>query len=178
MRDDPNHLAWVATRNAPDLVSGKTLGKSHGEIVRDPVIRIALDHAGRFVNHNNALVQAEDKAYLARTLKKLAHGGHAFDVDEVCAYAATGWTGRETERIKEYGRRVLEGRTFRLESGIGPVTGECKRWDAEATDTKWTSLGHVARLLSISDCYRKPTSRSRVSATNRYPRSVLRKHEP
>lgn len=46
-----------------------------------------MDEAERFVNHNNALVQAEDKSYLVLTLQELLRGGHPFKLDEVAVYA-------------------------------------------------------------------------------------------
>src|SRR5260370_35573795 len=102
-------------------------------MISDPVVRIALDHAERFVNHNNGLVQAEDKAYLVRTLQELVRCGHRFDLDKVATYAmATGWSGEEVKRIQEYGRRVREGRSFRLVSTIGPKTGGWKHWESGA----------------------------------------------
>ena len=131
--DDQNHAAWIAARNALDLASGAALGTRSEHIISDPVVRIALDHAERFVNHNNALVQAEDKAYLVRTLQELVRCGHRFDLDKVATYAmATGWSGEEVKRIQEYGRRVLDGRSFRLVSTIGPKPGDCKHWESEA----------------------------------------------
>jgi hypothetical protein len=137
--DDQNHAAWIAARNALDLASGEALGARSDHIISDPVVRIALDLAERFVNHNNALVQAEDKAYLVRTLQELVRCGHRFDADEVATYAmATGWSGEEVKRIQEYGRRVLDGRSFRLGSTIGPNRGDCKHWESAAagpTDT-------------------------------------------
>lgn len=127
------HDSWIAARGAVDLRSGTPLGKSANEIINDPVVRIALDHAERFVNHNNSLVQAEDKAYLILTLQELVRGGHPFDLEEVAAYAmATGWTGAEVARIREYGRRVLDGRGFRLRAPVGPKRGACKYWEDEA----------------------------------------------
>ena len=57
-RDDPNHAAWIRARHALDLATGAALWTPSEDIVGDPVIRIALDHAERFVNHNNALVQS------------------------------------------------------------------------------------------------------------------------
>lgn len=135
MSNDPNHLAWVAARGATDLHSGLSLGKGRDEIIRDPVVRIAMDEAERFVNHNNALVQAEDKAYLVRTLQELVRGGHRFGLDELTAYAmATGWTGDEIIRIREYGQRILAGRGFRLQSSVGPRAGSCSRWEFEAAE--------------------------------------------
>ena len=131
--DDRNHAAWVAARNALDLASGDALGPRSELIISDPVVRIALDHAESFVNHNNALVQAEDKAYLVRTLQELVRCGHRFDVEEVATYAmATGWSGEEVKRIRDYGRRVLDGRSFRLASTIGPNRGDCNHWESEA----------------------------------------------
>src|SRR5207248_1820561 len=92
--DDPNHASWITARNAIDLTTGLGLGRVAAAMIDDPVVRIALDHAERFVNRNNALVQAEDKAYLVRTLQELLRSGHRFDLDELAAYAmATGWTG-------------------------------------------------------------------------------------
>jgi len=133
--DDPNHAAWSAARNAVDLSSGRRLGKTAEALIDDPVVRVALDHAERFVNHNNALVQAEDKAYLVRTLQELVRSGHRFDLDQLASYAmATGWSGEEIKRIREYGHRVLHGGTFRLASTIGPKPGDYKHWESEAAD--------------------------------------------
>ena len=134
--DDPNHKAWVAARNAVDVDSGAALGKPSDEIISDPVVRIAIDYAERFVNHNNLLVQYEDKAYFVRTLQELVRGEHRFNLDEVAAYAmATGWTSEEVKRIREYGQRVLDGRSFRLRSGVGPKPGTCRRWEEEAAQS-------------------------------------------
>jgi hypothetical protein len=85
--NDPNHQAWIAARNAVDLDSGDELGRDPKEIISDPVVRIAIDYASTFVNHNNALVQYDDKAYFIRTLEELVAGGHPFHLDEVVTYA-------------------------------------------------------------------------------------------
>jgi hypothetical protein len=131
--DDPEHAAWISARSAVDLRTGRPLGVPVDEIISDPVVRIAIDDAEQFVNHNNALVQYEDKAYLVRTLQALVRGGHGLDLNEIAAYAmATGWTGDEVERIREYGQQILEGRGFRLRSPVGPEPGAVKRWEAEA----------------------------------------------
>jgi hypothetical protein len=131
--DDPDHAAWIAARGATDLHTGAALGKRPEAIISDPVVRVALDEAERFVNHNNALVQAEDKSYLVRTLQELVRGGHRFGVEEVATYAmATGWTGDEIERIRDYGKRILDGRGFRLQTSVGPKPGACRRWEEEA----------------------------------------------
>jgi hypothetical protein len=66
-------------------------------------------------------------------LQTLVRGGHRLDLNEIAAYAmATGWTGDEVERIREYGQQILEGRGFRLRSPIGPEPGAIKRWEEEA----------------------------------------------
>jgi hypothetical protein len=131
--DDPNHQAWVAVRNAVDLETGAQLGREQSDLVGDPVIRIALDHAEQFVNHNNMLVQAEDKDYVVRTLQELVASGHSYDLDELAAYAmATGWTGDEVKRLREYGQKVLDGRSFRLRTTIGPKRGTARQWEEEA----------------------------------------------
>jgi hypothetical protein len=131
---DPNHAAWIAARNAVDLESGIELGRQPEQIITDPVVRIALDAAERFVNHNNALVQADDKAYLIRTLQELIRGGHRFELDALATYAmATGWTADEIDRIREYGQKVLDGRGFRLQTPTGPKRNSCRHWEAEAS---------------------------------------------
>jgi hypothetical protein len=133
--DDPNHQAWVGARNAVDLESGTRLGRDPKETISDPVVRIAIDQAASFVNHNNALVQSEDKAYFVRTLEELVAGGHPFDLEELVAYAmATGWTGEEIKRMREYGARVLSGKRFRHSSAVGPKRGAIRHWEAEAAE--------------------------------------------
>jgi hypothetical protein len=130
-----SHDAWIAARGAVNLVDGQRIGPPISAIISDPVVRIAIDDAEGFVNHNNQLVQAEDKAYLINTLKELLRGSHGLELDEICSYAmATGWSGKETERIREYGERLLQGRDFRLRSNIGPKPGACERWEAEAAE--------------------------------------------
>lgn len=133
--DDPNHLGWVAARDAINLETGDRLGKAPDQIVIDPVVRIALDAAERFVNHNNQLVQYDDKAYLVRTLQELVRGGHRLDLDAIGSYAlATGWSAEEVKRIREYGQRILDGRSFRLQSPVGPKAGACRSWEEEVAE--------------------------------------------
>ncbi len=134
--DDPNHQSWVAARDAINLETGARLGKSPEDIIIDPVVRIALDEAERFVNHNNQLVQYDDKAYLVRTLQELARGGHRLDLDAISTYAlATGWSAEEVARIREHGLRVLDGRGFRLQSPVGPKAGACRQWEEAAAQS-------------------------------------------
>lgn len=130
--DDPNHQGWVAARQAIDLDTGASLGKRPEDLVADPVVRLAFEEAERFVNHNNQLAQAEDKAYVVRTMQELVRGGHRLDLDAIAAFAlATGWSAQEVVRIREYGRQILDGRSFRLRSSVGPRPGACRRWEAE-----------------------------------------------
>lgn len=128
-----SHDGWISARGAVNLVNGQPLGTPVSEIISDPVVRIAIDHAEVAVNHNNMLVQAEDKSYFVLTLQELARGGHRFDLDEVCTYMmATGWSGGEVKRAREYGERVLAGRRFNLRTTYGPMPGSCKHWEDEA----------------------------------------------
>lgn len=127
------HDNWIAARGAVDPRGGGAPVRSKNDLINDPVVRIAIDDAEGFVNHNNALVGTADKAYFVRTLQELVRGGHRFDLDEVTAYAmATGWTPAEIKRIREYGQRVLDGRRFNLRIIVGPQAGACARWEAEA----------------------------------------------
>lgn len=131
--DDPNHQGWIAARDAINLETGARLGKPPEDILIDPVVRVALDAAERFVNHNNRLVQYDDKAYVVRTMEELVRGGHALDLDAIAAYAlATGWSAEEVARIREYGQRILDGRSFRLQSPVGPKAGACRHWEEAA----------------------------------------------
>jgi hypothetical protein len=133
--DDPNHQGWAAAREAVDLETGTSLGRPPEEIVVDPVVRIAFADAERFVNHNNRLVQAEDKAYVVRTMQELVRGGHQLDLDAIAGFAlATGWNAQEVARIREYGQRILDGRGFRLQSSVGPRTGACREWETQAAE--------------------------------------------
>jgi hypothetical protein len=126
------HDRWIAAREAADLRGGAAV-RPKEDLISDPVVRIAIDHASHAINHNNALVQAEDKAYVILTLQELVRGGHRFDIDELVSYAmATGWTGEEVKRLEDYGNRVLSGRRFRLRSQYGPGPGSCGRWEEEA----------------------------------------------
>jgi len=98
--------------------------------VSDPVVRIALDRASAAINHNNALVQAEDKAYVVLTLQELVRGGHRFDLNEIVTYTMSiRWTGDEIKRLRDYGQRVLDGRRFHLQSAYGPRQGACAEWE-------------------------------------------------
>jgi len=131
---DPNHEAWVASRNAVDLETRRPLGRQPEEMV-NPVVRIAFAHAERFVNHNNLLVQTEDKAYVVRTMQELVRAGYGLDLDAIAMLAvATGWSSEETKRIREYGRQILDGHSFRLQSSVGPKPGDCKYWEEEAAN--------------------------------------------
>lgn len=126
------HDRWIVARGAVNLRGG-TASESVEAIIDDPVVRIAIDRASRSINHNNALVQSEDKAYVVLTLQELVRGGHRFDVDQLVTHAmATGWTGEEVRRLEEYAVRVLDGRHFQLRSAYGPGSGACARWEAEA----------------------------------------------
>jgi len=49
------------------------------------------------------------------------------DLDAIAMLAmATGWSSEETKRIREYDRQILDGRSFRLQSAVGPKPGDCK----------------------------------------------------
>lgn len=83
------------------------------------------------VNHNNALIQAYEKAYAVRTLQELHRAGHRYNVDDLCAWAlANGFTDREVVNLRDYATRVLAGRGFRLSETVGPRTGDVRRWEA------------------------------------------------
>jgi len=82
-----------------------------------------------------ALVQSFDKAWVIKSLQALVKGGHRFDVDEIATYAmATGWTGAEVMRLREYGEGVLQGRRFRLTGTSGPKPGACKVWERQCAE--------------------------------------------
>ncbi len=130
------HDSWIAARQATNLLSGETVISSPASLIGDPVVRLAVDHASSFVNHNNGLVQSDDKTWAIRTLQMLLQGGHTFTADEIGTYAmATGWTGREVKLLREYAQGVLDGKGYKVRSGYGPPPGACQSWEAEASES-------------------------------------------
>lgn len=128
------HETWRRGHRAVDLRGGDAPAEPH-ELLRDPVARVALGHASNFVNHRNGLAQAEDRAYVVRTLLELLRGGHRFDVDDLAAYAtATGWSALEVGAMRDIAAKALAGRSFRLRSSAGPRAGACARWEKEAAN--------------------------------------------
>ncbi len=122
--------AWLAAHNAVNLITGE---HSRNEPLLPPVIEVAMRELGSIVNHNNGLVQYYDKAYAVRTLQELVRAGYRYDLDKLCAWAlSNGFTQTEVDRLREYGRRVLEGRRFQLREQVGPRPGTAKRWKEEA----------------------------------------------
>jgi hypothetical protein len=123
--------AWLAAHQAVDLTTGQA--RSAGRQLLDPVVEVAMQHLSDAVNHNNGLVQAYEKAYAVRTLQELVRGGYRYQVETLCAWAlANGFTHREVEHLRDYATRVLQGRSFRLRTSVGPRPGACNRWEQTA----------------------------------------------
>lgn len=124
------HTTWILGHGARDL---RYPDQAPANPLLDPVVEVAMGHATRAINHNNALVQAEDKAYVVLTLQELVRAGYHYDVEMLCAWAmAHGWTGQEVANLRDYANRVLEARTFRLHSRFGPQRGASAHWVEEA----------------------------------------------
>lgn len=95
----------------------------------DPVVVATMTDAANMINHNNALVGTNDKAWMVLTLQLLVRGGHRFDVEELCAWAAGhGFTPTEVKNLREYATKVLAGRSFPLGSTYGPGPAALDRW--------------------------------------------------
>jgi hypothetical protein len=128
------HDSWIAARRATNLLTGDAVTSAPADLIGDPVVRLALDEASSVVNHNNGLVQSEDKAWVIHTLQELRKGGHAFRPEEIGTYAmATGWTAGEADLLREFSTGVLEGKRYQVKVGYGPAAGSCKRWESEAS---------------------------------------------
>ena len=135
-RDTPRGRAaldtWIARHQATDLRNpeARTARRQLG-----PVVEIAMAHASRAINHGNALVTTEDKAYVVRTLQELVRSGYAYEVEGLVAWAiADGWCPAEIPRLRDYARGVLDGRRFRLGDLRGPEKGASKRWLEEVAE--------------------------------------------
>jgi hypothetical protein len=124
------HATWIAGHGAVDLRTPNT----EPEPTRlHPVVRVAMEHASRMINHSNGLVQTDDKAFVILTLKQLVNAEFRYDVETLCSWAISdGWTSIEVSNLRDYATRVLEGRSFRLNSTFGPKSGSVERWKKEA----------------------------------------------
>jgi hypothetical protein len=123
--------AWLAAHGAIDLSTGQERGSSRQLLNR--VVEVAMRQLSDAVNHNNGLVQAYDKTYAVRTLQELVRGGYRYEVEALCAWAlANGFTHREVEHLRDYATRVLQGRSFRLRTSVGPRPGSYSQWEQEA----------------------------------------------
>jgi hypothetical protein len=128
------HDSWIAARHATNLLTGDIAGGEPADLIGDPVVRLAMDHASLVVNHNNGLVQSDDRTWVIRTLQILLQGGHTFTADEIGTYAmATGWTAGEVKLIREYAQGVLDGKGYKVRSGYGPRPDACQTWEAEVS---------------------------------------------
>lgn len=128
------HDTWITGTGARDL---RHPDQPKPEATLDPVVEIAMEHASASINHNNALVQAEDKACVVLTLQELVRAGFRYDVESLCAWAmAHGWTGTEVSNLRDYATRVLDGRSFRLGSTYGPQRGASAHWIREVEARK------------------------------------------
>ena len=122
--------AWLIAHNAASVMTGQEM---ESRPLLSPVVTVAMNHLSTAVNHNNGLVQNYEKAYAVRTLQELVRGGYRYDVDDLCAWAlANGFSQDETKRLREYGQRVLDGRSFQLREMVGPRKGDITRWEQEA----------------------------------------------
>lgn len=124
-----DHDAWVLGHGARDLrdPSGPVPAPE-----LPPVVAGAMQEASDAINHNNGLVQYEDKAYVVRTLQELVRNGYTFDLDHLVGWAiAEGWHSDELPRLREYAEKVMAGRRFQLKDPWGPRPGAHKRWAQE-----------------------------------------------
>jgi hypothetical protein len=155
-RDTPRGRAaldtWIARHQATDLRNPEEPAQTTRRQL-GPVVETAMAHASRAINHSNALVTTEDKAYVVRTLQELVRSGYAYDVEGLVAWAiADDWYPAEIPRLRDYARGVLDGRRFRLGEGDprGPQKGASKRWVEEVAEchaeaTSGPASGHLAR---------------------------------
>lgn len=117
---------WIRGRDAVD-VTGHAPAPA-GALVANPVVRAALRELGIIVNKNH-LVNYEDRAMAVRVLQLLNRKGEHFTPTEAHAAAlADGWSSDAASRLREIAEGVVEGRTFRLKSKMGPGADALKRW--------------------------------------------------
>lgn len=127
---EDHHDTWIAGHGARDLRDPQA---APTQPALDPVVVVAMEHASRAINHNNALVQDEDKAYVVRTLQELVRAGYRYEVEQLVAWAiADGWYPAEIPKLRDYATRVREGRAFRLRDSYGPQRGASREWAREA----------------------------------------------
>jgi hypothetical protein len=147
-RDTPRAKAaldtWIARHQATDLRNPEEPAQTARRQL-GPVVEIAMAHASRAINHDNALVTPEDKAYVVRTLQELVRSGHAYEVEGLVAWAINdGWYPAEIPRLRDYARRVLNGRRFQLGTPRGPEKGASKRWVDEVAERHHEATNDLA----------------------------------
>ncbi|GAA3292694.1 hypothetical protein Dvina_51750 [Dactylosporangium vinaceum] len=120
--------AWLADLGATHV----TTGEAHPPAEPLHAVAVyAMTKVARAVNHNNALLQAEDKSYAVLTLQELHRGGYLPDPTRLAAWAAAnGFTGAEIGNLRDYAATVHAGRTFRLRETRGPQEGARTQWEA------------------------------------------------
>lgn len=130
--NDPFLSAWLTAHGAVNLLTGNA-DSATADGLLPPVVRVAMEHLSRAVNHNNSLVSSYEKSYAVRTLQELWRSGHRFDIDAICAWAlANGFTASEVKYLRQYAQQVQAGRGFRLRETVGPRAGSARHWEDEA----------------------------------------------
>jgi len=123
-------LEWVTARGAVNLADPSAARLAP---TLDPVVIVALKHAGSTINHNNALTTQDDRGYVIRTLQLLVTGGYVYDSEQLCAWcSANGWAPEEVVEMRKIAPRVLQGAKFVLHDNRGPGAQALVRWEAEA----------------------------------------------
>lgn len=118
---------WLADMRATDVMTGNL--HPPAEAIH-PVTVCAMAEMSKAVNHNNALLQAEDKSYAVLTLQELNRGDYLPQPARLAAWAAAnGFTLAEVKNLCEYATKVLAGRNFRLQESWGPQEGDRVRWE-------------------------------------------------
>ena len=133
-RQTPFLEQWLSAHHAQWLVDpGCSTGPGSADLHLDPVVQAALRDVSEVVNHNNGLVQQEDKAYAIRTLQLLHGAGYMLSASAVCAWAsANGFSGSEVTQLGKYIKRINEGHGFRLRDTMGPSADALDRWRESA----------------------------------------------
>ncbi|MDP3952946.1 hypothetical protein [Microbacterium sp.] len=125
---------WIAGHGARDLRQPDA-AKPEGPAL-DPVVEVAMTHASRAINHNNALVSDAEKSYVVMTLQELHRSGYDLDPEALVAWAsAHGWYPAELPRLREYATKIKQGRRFVLRDASGPKVGSARGWEQEASNT-------------------------------------------
>jgi hypothetical protein len=141
-------LTWLLDDVAP-WASGvgavDVLGEATAETptIQDPVVLGALRSLTNSVNRSTGLGHPSDWDHAVQMFRTLRKRGHAFDGDEIEAWAiANGWSYRHAAQVGQLAREIAAGKTKRTKSRASwaPTAATVEHWREVGADGEWSPV--------------------------------------